>query len=155
MTKSWELSFRLIIVVLSEIDPCVHYNLLNTSDRRSSYNGSSYSYYTCDYYQISNPKAWYRFGENAGSQMATGCVAVGHCGTQTPGWLNGSHPTQDQGIVSMNVCFNKNDNCCYFYKSILVRNCGLFYSYELVKPSYCHRYCGEWSFKQLLYSLLK
>lgn len=130
----------------TEIDPCVQHETLNTSDRRLSAYLTPNQTYKCDYNLLSNPKAWYRFGVNAGLRMATRCVTQGNCSTGAPGWLNGTHPTEAQGIVSRNVCFSRNDHCCFRNQTILVKNCGSFYLYELVKPdlSLCPTgYCGD------------
>lgn len=34
------------------------------------------------------------------------CVNNEHCGTQGPGWLNGSHPSAREGAVTRKVCFH-------------------------------------------------
>ncbi|XP_078382279.1 pancreatic secretory granule membrane major glycoprotein GP2-like [Oculina patagonica] len=85
---------------------------------------------------------WYRFNSTAGSKMPTTCVPKSMCNTDASGWLNGAHPTLQDGVVSRNVCFNWNGNCCNWVVGIKVRNCGSFYVYELVKTPACHlRYC--------------
>ena len=76
--------------------------------------------------------------------MAESCVDSGHCGTDGPGWLNGSHPAVVDGAVQRRVCFNHFNNCCYYSTYISVRNCGRFYVYKLDGPPYCNlRYCGN------------
>ena len=86
--------------------------------------------------------AWYRFNSTAGTKMPTTCVSKKRCNTHAPGWLNGTHPTPQEGIVDRRVCFHWNNNCCYWAITIEVRNCGLFYVYRLVKPpTYYLRYC--------------
>ena len=87
---------------------------------------------------------WYRFSGAAGNQMAESCVDMDHCGTFYPGWLNGSHPTVNEGAVQRRVCFRYYSDCCSFWTYIRVRNCGGFYVYQL-KPltKYNSRYCGN------------
>ena len=88
---------------------------------------------------------WYRFSGAAGNQMAESCVEVFRCGTYLPGWLNGSHPTVNEGAVQRRVCFRRYSGlCCYFSTYIRVRNCAGFYVYQL-KPltSIRARYCGN------------
>lgn len=87
---------------------------------------------------------WYRFRGGAGNQMATSCVAIKHCGTLAPGWMNGSHPTVAEGATAVQVCFHWAMNCCHRSSTIRVRNCSGFYVYELKKPPQCSlRYCGN------------
>ena len=86
---------------------------------------------------------WYRFSDTAGRAMPETCVATWRCGTHAPGWLNGKHPTVAQGIVTRQVCYHWNNNCCNWNNNIRIRNCGGFYVYELRKPPGCSmRYCG-------------
>ena len=87
---------------------------------------------------------WYRFSGAAGNQMAESCVDISHCGTYVPGWLNGSHPTVNEGAVQRRVCFTFRGNCCFFPVYIRVRNCGGFYVYQLKPLTLCNlRYCGN------------
>ena len=81
--------------------------------------------------------------EPAGTQMPTACVPQSHCSTNRPGWLDGHHPNVTQGVVNMRVCFTSENDCCGDRKYISVKNCGHFFSYGLVKPNSCGRYCGE------------
>ena len=48
-------------------------------------------------------KGWYRFGGGAGTKMSESCVPKNRCGTHDPGWLNGTHPTMDEGNVKKNL----------------------------------------------------
>ena len=87
---------------------------------------------------------WYRFSGAAGNQMAESCVDRDRCGTYFPGWLNGSHPTVNEGAVQRRVCFHYYDDCCYYFTYIRVRNCGSFYVYQLKPVTLCPlRYCGN------------
>ncbi|KAK2570348.1 Uromodulin [Acropora cervicornis] len=89
-------------------------------------------------------KAWYRFANESGNQMATTCVPMNKCYTHAPGWLNGSHPEVHEGIVTRRVCFHWSNKCCNWETNIRLRNCGPFYSYELTSTPTCQlRYCGE------------
>ncbi|CAH3190228.1 unnamed protein product, partial [Porites evermanni] len=38
-------------------------------------------------------QGWYRLREDAGTKMATSCVAENRCNTDHTGWLDGDHPT--------------------------------------------------------------
>ena len=88
--------------------------------------------------------------------MLTTCVATHRCGTHATGWLNGAHPTVEEGKVTRKVCFNWSSyGCCTWSIHIEVLNCsGGYFLYHfrgtpLEHP--CHlRYCGtDWGFKCL------
>ena len=94
---------------------------------------------------------WYRFGGEAGTQMADTCVTMRHCGARYSGWLSGGHPLVSDGAVLRKVCFTGNRGCCQYSTFISVRNCGGFYVYKLspvVRYYYqCdHRYCSSYGF---------
>ena len=120
---------------------CSSYKFLSESNRAKTYKttGSPLSDNTL-------VSGWYRLGGEAGNQMAESCVNTGHCGTDEPGWLNGSHPSVSDGVVKRRVCFHWLENCCGWSTYIEVRNCGGFYVYKLQPPltsNYSFRYCGN------------
>ena len=91
---------------------------------------------------------WYRFGGEAGTEMLSSCPkdrgSQRRCGTYVVGWLNGKHPTVEEGEVVKEVCFHWGRYCCYWKKSIKVINCGNFYIYKLEKTPRCNlRFCGN------------
>lgn len=100
---------------------------------------------------------WYRLFLNGSSaQMPDICVPDQSCGTHAPLWLNGQHPTIDDGVVTRPVCGNWVNDCCFFKTpSIQVKACpGNYYVYEFVNPVYvCSTaYCaGNSSFISLIY----
>lgn len=119
---------------------CTKYSWLRGRDRRFSSSGS----YKCD---RGLKSGWYRFSEEAGTSMLTSCVESNHCGTKSPGWLVGPHPTIDEGKASRTVCFSQsrysNNQCCSYSANITVRNCGEFFVYNLGPVPTCNaRYCG-------------
>ena len=119
---------------------CTHYKTLNTRDRSMSV--ARGNVLKCDKNDLT--KGWYRFSGAAGSAMPTKCVAKNYCGTHAPGWMQGSHPTQAQGVVTRKVCYHWSSKCCNWSNNIRVRNCGGFYVYYLDKTPVCHlRYCGN------------
>ena len=86
-------------------------------------------------------KGWYRFSGDAGAGMATSCAPMNYCGVSYPGWMNGSHPTADEGIVTRTVCF---DCKCYNKTQVTVARCNSFYIYQLVSVPNCKfGYCGN------------
>ena len=120
---------------------CSSYKFLYESNRAKTYKtmGSALSDNTL-------VSGWYRFGGEAGNQMAESCVNKRHCGTDEPGWLNGSHPFVSDGVVKRKVCFHRRENCCGWSVYIDVRNCVGFYVYKLKPPptsEYNLRYCGN------------
>lgn len=98
----------------------------------------------CDNAQAITSDWWYRFQGNAGSKMATDCVKYKRCGGNFPGWLIGDHPSVADGEVEGRVCFRNTADCrCQFTQAIKVKNCSLYYVYQLHHVSKCDsRYCG-------------
>lgn len=87
---------------------------------------------------------WYRFTEKSGTQMPEQCVPIKRCGTLATGWLNGEHPSVDELVVTREVCYHWEGDCCKWKNNIQVRNCGDFYVYELGPTPNCkYRYCGN------------
>ncbi|XP_056325001.1 uncharacterized protein LOC130238120 [Danio aesculapii] len=77
--------------------------------------------------------------------MADTCVNKGSCGTDVPLWLNGTHPTVQDEVVTRSICGTNGINCCYYRSTpIRVKACpGGYYVYEFVKPFLCHSaYCA-------------
>ena len=72
--------------------------------------------------------------------MQTTPVPRNRCGTVKSGWLKTAHPSVEDGNVLRIVCFSSN---CGDRRSIFVKNCGLYYIYELLAPQSCpKRFCG-------------
>ncbi|XP_031553778.1 uncharacterized protein LOC116290808 [Actinia tenebrosa] len=87
---------------------------------------------------------WYRIQSPAGNQLPTTCVPQNRCGTQAPGWLNGTLPSVQDGIVKKTVCFHFNGDCCYQNATVHIRKCFGFYVYkfsavpkQLPAPRHC------------------
>ena len=110
---------------------------MNTADRKDTYPGKN----LCD---NELEKGWYRFEGEAGTRMPTTRVHKDKCGTIFPGWLNGVHPTVEEGEVVREVCFSAfSPDCCYDRENIKVKNCSSYYVYELDATPGCDmRYCG-------------
>ncbi|XP_073259235.1 uncharacterized protein [Porites lutea] len=124
------------------IDPCRNYGILDSFNR--SVANKDQKNMRCDQTHLSPLPAWYRFTGAAGDRMPTSCVPKNRCGTHATGWLNGSHPSVEEGIVTRRVCYHWNSNCCNWKNDIQIQNCGAFYVYRLVKTPVCWlRYCGN------------
>ena len=125
---------------------CHNYQTLSTEDRKNTYKSELTvgGEIGCD---DNLGPAWFRFQGAAGTQMATSCVDQKSCGTHATGWLNGAHPTVDEGKVTRKACFNYFSDCCKWSIDVEVRNCGDYYVYYINKtpPEHtCHlRYCGS------------
>ena len=130
-----EYSDTFLILAVSE---CNQYKFLNDSDRRNDFGRGK----KCD---RNLKEDWYRFSAEAGTSIATQCIPEAQrCGTELPGWMDGAHPTVDEGVISRNVCFSGYHKCCYRNVTINVRNCSSFFVYRLKPLSYCNsRYCGK------------
>ena len=136
--KLWNAYYSGSRVTFNALLGCSNYTILNESNRAMTYNRSIS--YLCD----ANLNGWYRFNGEAGTQMADSCVNMYHCGTESPGWLNGTHPDLNDGAVKRQVCFSSFGNCCYHSNEITVQHCGGFYVYKLERQSQCNlRYCGN------------
>ena len=116
---------------------CQNYRSLNSHDRKITY--SNYNSY-CD---SGIGPAWFRFEGSAGTRMLTSCTSMNRCNTHITGWMNGGHPTVADGQVTRTACFHYYYGCCYWSRSIKVRNCGSCYVYYLNGVPTCNaRYCG-------------
>ncbi|XP_066022495.1 EGF-like repeat and discoidin I-like domain-containing protein 3 [Pocillopora verrucosa] len=128
-----------------EGNPCKNYKILNENDRKSSYSTPTNGPESCDD-QLpteSDPAEWYRLMGDAGTKMPTKRVHAYHCGTVWSGWLDGAHPTLEDGEVHRTVCFSDRSTGCKHTIEISVKNCGAYFIYKLFKPPGCNsRYCG-------------
>ncbi|XDV44016.1 hypothetical protein PO909_012380 [Leuciscus waleckii] len=97
---------------------------------------------------------WYcLFIQGQSVQMPDTCVDEYSCGTHAPLWLNGGHPTVEDGVVTRDVCGHWDNNCCYFQSNpIKVKACpGDYYVYEFVSPTTCSlAYCAASHIKLFL-----
>ncbi|MGH0191775.1 UNVERIFIED_CONTAM: hypothetical protein FKN15_074978 [Acipenser sinensis] len=125
------------------LDPCSAYISLNEPWRNTEHHiNNSLGTAMCDSHVNGE---WYRFTGMAGDAMPTFCISENHCGTHAPVWMNGSHPSEADGIVQVQACASFNDNCCLWNTTVDVKACpGGYYVYRLPKPRICfHVYCGR------------
>ena len=99
--------------------------------------------YRCDWLEL--VPGWHRFQGAAGDRMADKCVPEKRCGGSMSGWLNGTHPSIDEGVVTRGVCFSSLYHCCDWFQNSRVKNCGAYFLYELSRPYMicAGRYCGN------------
>ena len=125
-------------MILLEVDGCTNYTVLSEADRAQGnaqppHNRNDSGLVT----------GWYRFQGAAGDRMPDKRVLRYRCGTWNPGWLNGSHPTVAEGVVTRAVCYSHYNGCCWFSNTIKVKNCSSYYVYELHRTPRYFRYCGN------------
>ena len=76
--------------------------------------------------------------------MAESCVERHRCGTDSPGWLNTTHPAVADEAIQAKVCFHCSSGRCEWSTNVTVRNCGEFYVYNFHPTPNCSlRYCGN------------
>uniref|UniRef100_A0A8C5R9H8 Uromodulin n=1 Tax=Leptobrachium leishanense TaxID=445787 RepID=A0A8C5R9H8_9ANUR len=125
-------------------DPCSSHALLadswrSTSNHREDEYYWYYYYYYYDYYL----SGWYQFNVHRTQKMPEYCVPSFSCGAIVPFWLNGKHPTIEEGIVNRTVCGTWRDNCCAVSTTISLKACpGKFYVYKLNRTPYPYYYQG-------------
>ena len=139
---------------LLTVDGCNSYTVLSEADRAQGHIVVNASNYRCDRNDL--VPGWYRFQGAAGDRMADKCVPENHCGSRTPGWLSGPHPSITEGMVARKACFSSSYSCCFTYQHIRIRNCGAYFVYELPRlyTSCPARYCGNESAGEFLRILL-
>ncbi|KAK7474569.1 hypothetical protein BaRGS_00034153 [Batillaria attramentaria] len=133
----WTVAMFSVAVICA--DPCLQENHKELHERRRStaYKTEDPETLLCDMYL---QEGWYRFTGGAGGQMPDKCVGRLQCGTVVPIWMNGTHPTVGEGMVSRTACANfesgeaDKEPCCEHTVTIGVKNCGRFYVYYL-KPT--------------------
>ena len=81
--------------------------------------------------------------EPAGRKIPEKPPSIYHCGTNAPGWLNGSHPETPGQTVSRTVCYVWGGVNCHGRKTISITNCGDYFVYLLSKFNIATRYCAE------------
>ena len=108
------------------VDPCYEYKKLSHRKRKSSYN-TLYHEEWCD----RELDGWYRFAGAAGTKMPTTRVPAYRCGKTYSCWLDGAHPTVEDGEVLRTVCFSDISTGCKHNTQISVKKCSSYYIYKL------------------------
>ena len=132
------LSVYQVTYLFFKADDCQNYQTLSDAERK-------HDYATVWPNQCDNTLSigWYRFQGAAGTKMATSSSSESRCDASYPAWMNGAHPTVNEGIVIRKVCIHKWGVTCRKQLYIQVKNCGSYYIYELKPTPGCDiRYCG-------------
>lgn len=106
---------------VGEENECLHYTILKSSDRASTFKLPTGVSPSCD---KDLPLKWYRFMLPAGTKIASTCIPSQRCNTVVTGWMKTPHPKSTDGIDSGEICFRWQSNCCNWSQKIYVRNCG-------------------------------
>ena len=80
---------------------------------------------------------WVRFKGSGGTVIPEYAPPIHHCGANAPGWIRGSHPAVNDGIVERQLCFHLNGDECIYQYQISIRNCGEFYVYKIPNVARC------------------
>ncbi|XP_066303069.1 von Willebrand factor D and EGF domain-containing protein-like [Branchiostoma lanceolatum] len=125
-------------------DPCLTATEIDDPHRSTAYYVESDIDFLCDKFI---DEGWYRFTSLVGGTMPTSCVQSYYCGTSSPIWMNGEHPTGD-AIVDRVACSNLGipDDCCTGQYPIQVKRCteggNTYYVYKLTPTHFCEAYCA-------------
>ncbi|XP_028519615.1 uromodulin-like [Exaiptasia diaphana] len=122
--------------VLDIFKPCVNHTSIDVPDRQLTKKEGTRptDKTTVDFTQ------WYRL---KGKKILSSCPTSSSCGTQTPGWLNGQYPSQEDGIKTMELCYRKDSDCCASKVSVLVRQCYGHYVFKFHDFPVEGRFCTE------------
>jgi len=124
-----------------ELPPeCLGYIELKEVDRPVSFNDGPGKITKCD---AKLGALWYRFLDPAGVVLPLVAPTTYSCGTDAPGWMQGTYPAEADGIVARTVCFAWLGEPCAWSVDISVRNCGQYFVFKLPDVPECAlRYCG-------------
>ena len=100
-------------------EDCNDYKNLTDAGRKGSYK-TRIGEAICDNNLL---YGWYRFEGAAGTKMPTTRVPAHRCGTDFSGWLDGAHPSVEDGEVSRTICFSERVHGCKYTTQTSVKNC--------------------------------
>ncbi len=87
---------------------------------------------------------WYRFGGEAGTEMATTPPQLYSCGTYIPGWFAGEIPKHVFATEVGDACFAMSHDDCVTSVQVSVTRCDGFLVYQLPNVPFCNMgYCGQ------------
>ncbi|XP_056392962.1 uromodulin-like isoform X2 [Hyla sarda] len=118
-------------------DPCTEYTPLDDPWRSID---SGYGY-QCD----NSLSGWYRFTGAGGIRIPETCVYGYQCSTIAPMWINGTHPSEREGIVNLTACAQWNGDCCMWSTNVQAKACpGGYHVYNINGvPSCSSAYCTD------------
>jgi len=126
-------------------DPCGNYVNLNQQKRQDTFYSNENFLCDCDGGFPENK--WFRITDTPYHYVPEFAPEKFHCGTMAPVWMNGSHPTRAQGIVTRLLCAHWAPyGACMWGGSwgINVKQCDGFFVYKVpsVMPYKYTRLCS-------------
>ena len=119
---------------------CSNYTILEEPWRKVSSTNIG-SVFECDRW---TPAGWKRFADSIGGQMPNSCPSIFSCGTNAPGWFNGTYPKVTGQRSTGLICFNWTEKCCRWQVPVEVVNCSSYYVYNLPRAPLCSlAYCSD------------
>ena len=135
---------KLYIYIVSAM--CFEGNYKNLTDPWRKITGESPSdnNYRCDKETSRGgfqTKGWYRFVGKAGTYLSTTPPAFHDgkneykesCGTSYIGWMKGTHPTLNEGLVKREFCFQSRSGECQWTVMSQVRTCPVGNEYTILR----------------------
>ena len=123
----------------------IQYTTIRDARRSTAFNSTILKRKLCDSTVIKDGD-WYRFQSEAGGELPTTVPDLNTCGTFSPIWMNGSHPTVREGKVNRQACVYLLHTLpigCGKSYNIGVVNCSGYYVYQLRDPGQCDAaYCA-------------
>ncbi|XP_061167190.1 uncharacterized protein LOC133176031 [Saccostrea echinata] len=136
-----------LLAEICKTDPCTSRNLPRIPYVKGRGENCKYTHFlqSCDRDLF---PGWYK-AEAAEPKLLNRCPDVLSCAAIRPVWMDGIHPTENEGIVKRDICVSgfglgNTKSCCHERSHIYVRNCGRYMAYCLKPLKKCEeRYCLE------------
>eukprot|EP00116_Pleurobrachia_bachei_P004756 sb/3465018/ len=131
----------------ADVDVCsdqVYYEIHD--ERRLHYShkaGTSFTRFDLD----NKFNGWIRYTMGLGRMMEEAPAISNMCYAEYQGWINGTHPEANDGVVKRQVCWKHGSDTCKKTNEISIRNCGSFYVYGIssIPPNNQYGHCVEQS----------
>ena len=99
---------------------CVNAQTLTSAERKFTHGASP------PLCEKSLGPAWFCFQGETETKMPSSCVSKYRCGCHAPGWLNGAHPSVEDGKVVRQIWSNWNFSCCHWSVNIQIASAKLW-----------------------------
>jgi len=136
---TWDQTFDPVVSDIPLPLECSSHMEIDDETRNIAYSGK---HKACDQSLFSSPPVWVRFTGASGSALVTGIPNINSCGTDAPGWFNGTYPVGVGSTTTGTVCYNWGSSSCSWSNQISVTSCNGYFVYKLTSPPACTlRYC--------------